>query len=119
MAELIKLPNFVDLRGELTVMERLLPFDIKRVFFIRNGKGMRGGKKHLKAHQAIVSISGSCKVKVGMDVFELNNPVSCLILKPEDPHNLSDFSEDNIILVLSTEYYDTDEFMSEKEGENT
>ena len=34
MAHLIDLKTFTDKRGNLTVIERVIPFDIKRVFYI-------------------------------------------------------------------------------------
>ena len=41
MPKLIHLPTFSDNRGQLTVIEKILPFDIKRVYYIYQ----TGGKK--------------------------------------------------------------------------
>lgn len=38
MAYLIELPVFQDYRGNLTVVEKVLPFEIKRVYYIYNAK---------------------------------------------------------------------------------
>ena len=34
MAELIDLKTYTDQRGNLTVIEKVIPFDIKRIFYI-------------------------------------------------------------------------------------
>ena len=34
MAYLIDLKTFIDVRGNLTVIEKTIPFDIKRIFYI-------------------------------------------------------------------------------------
>ncbi len=116
MAQLIHLPSFSDERGQLTVFEKVLPFDIKRIFYIHNGRGTRGGKKHLQAHQALISVCGSCTIQVGADAFALNTPTTCLLLQPGDPHTMHSFSEDNVLLVLSTEYYNPSEFVMMNPG---
>ena len=39
MPELIELPTYKDDRGSLTVIEKILPFEIKRVYYIYEAKG--------------------------------------------------------------------------------
>lgn len=49
MAELIQLPTFTDNRGKLTVIEKCLPFDIERVYYIYDvDDSIRGWHKHKK-----------------------------------------------------------------------
>jgi len=48
MAYIIDLPTFEDERGSLTVVEKLLPFDIKRFYYIYNVTDQRGGHRHKK-----------------------------------------------------------------------
>ncbi len=43
MALLIKIPTFSDSRGKLTTIDKILPFDIKRVYYIYDATGERGG----------------------------------------------------------------------------
>ena len=61
MAYLLNLVNFKDTRGELTVLdnaERLLPFKIKRVFYIYNvDETARGGHRHHETIQAAICIT--------------------------------------------------------------
>ena len=42
MAYIIKLPTFKDERGSLTVVEKLLPFDIKRFYCVYDVGQQRG-----------------------------------------------------------------------------
>ena len=61
MAKLINLETFTDQRGCLTVLEKILPFQIRRVFYIYNvNNSERGGYRHYKTIQAVICISGQC-----------------------------------------------------------
>jgi len=52
MAELIDLKTFTDVRGNLTVIERVMSFDIKRIFYIYGvDDSVRGGHRHHKTHK--------------------------------------------------------------------
>jgi dTDP-4-dehydrorhamnose 3,5-epimerase-like enzyme len=115
---LIDLPVFSDDRGDLTVIEKTLPFVIKRVYFISNTKNqIRGKHRHRKTVQAAICISGSCKIHMNngkkSEIFQLNNKSKCLIIKPEDFHWMSDFSDDAILLVLASEEYDKNDYIYE------
>ena len=49
MAHIIDLKTFTDKRGNLTVIEKVIPFDIKRVFYIYGvDDSKRGGHRHHK-----------------------------------------------------------------------
>lgn len=112
MAKLIELKTISDDRGDLTVIEKILPFDIKRVYYIYNTNGKsRGNHKHKKNIQALVCISGSCKIKCYDEIFLLDSPKKCLILNPEDYHEMYDFSNQSILLVLSSEHYDENDYI--------
>lgn len=119
MAKLISIPTYNDSRGRLSVIEDLLPSPVLRVFYIRGTEGNeRGGKKHSKAHQCMVSIAGECRVEVvnssGSAVYPLDTPEKGLLLQPGDWHRMYNFSSDNILLVLSTEKYNPEETSSTK-----
>ena len=78
MAYLIDLKTFSDNRGALSVVEKVLPFSIKRVFYIYDVKdSKRGGHRHQKTIQAAICISGECKIysndSVVEKVFHLNS----------------------------------------------
>jgi WxcM-like, C-terminal len=52
MAHLINLKTFCDQRGNLTVIEKIIPFDIKRIFYIYGvDSSVRGKHRHKKTIQ--------------------------------------------------------------------
>ncbi len=120
MAHLIELKTSTDARGSLTVIEKVLPFEIKRVFYIY-GVGdsslVRGGHRHIKTIQALVSVSGKCSVFTDdgskKEKFELDSPHKCLILEPHDWHTMSGFSKDSVLLVMASEHYDHKDYIRE------
>ncbi len=119
MAKLIELNTYTDLRGNLTVIDRELPFQIKRSFFIYNvNDSIRGQHRHKKTIQAAVCIQGSCKIynnnSITEKVYFLDSPNSCLIIEPEDWHSMYDFSADAILLVFASEFYDKNDYIYEK-----
>ena len=116
MAALIQLPTFKDDRGKLTVIERIIPFKIKRVYYIYDvHNSERGGHRHKKTIQALICISGSCEVKCNNGFIEenyvLNSPSSCLIVNPEDFHIMKAFTKNAILLVLASEYFDETDYI--------
>ena len=63
MPLLINLETHSDDRGTLSVVEKVLPFMIKRIFYIYNvNESLRGGHRHRKTVQAAICISGECKI---------------------------------------------------------
>jgi dTDP-4-dehydrorhamnose 3,5-epimerase-like enzyme len=118
MPALIKLKTFSDKRGSLTVLEKILPFDIKRIFYIYGvDDSVRGMHRHHKTIQAAVCITGSCKISSDngeiREDFILDSPDKCLILYPEDYHWMYEFSKDSILLVLASEYFNQQDYIYE------
>lgn len=116
MAKLIDLKTFTDKRGNLTVIERSIPFDIKRIFYIYGvDESRRGGHRHHKTIQAAICIQGACYIfnDNGNDQqeFVLDKPEKCLILEPADWHEMYNFSKDAILMVLASEYYDEKDYI--------
>lgn len=118
MAYFIELPTFSDERGSLTVVEKILPFEIKRFYYIYNVFSKRGGHRHHKTIQALISLNGSCEVYVNNGkeekIFLLDSPDKTLILEPQDWHTMDKFSKDTILLVLASEYYDINDYIDEE-----
>lgn len=119
MAHIVDLKTFIDKRGNLTVIENVLPFPIKRVFYIYGvDESVRGGHRHHKTVQAAICIKGECKIynnnSIEQEVFHLNKPSVCLILEPNDWHQMYDFSEDAILMVLASENFDEKDYIYEK-----
>lgn len=118
MAEFINLKTHTDSRGNLTVVERVFPFEIKRVFYIYGvDSSLRGGHRHHKTVQAAVCIQGNCLINcnngIEQQVFNLNSPDKCLILNPEDWHEMYDFSKDAILMVFASEFYNESDYIFE------
>jgi dTDP-4-dehydrorhamnose 3,5-epimerase-like enzyme len=119
----MKLPTHTDSRGSLTVIERCVPFEIRRVYFIYGcSREPRGGHRHKKTIQALVCVRGSCRIvwSNGSDegVVVLDDPSRLLILKPEDYHTMDEFSQDAVLAVLASEYYDRDDYITEPYGKD-
>lgn len=121
MAYLINLVNFKDTRGNLTVLdntEELLPFKIKRVFYIYGvDESIRGGHRHKETIQAAICIKGSCVVTNDdgqkNEAFLLDDPSKCLILETKDWHQMKDFTHDAILLVFASTYFDDSDYIFE------
>lgn len=125
MAQIIDLKTFTDTRGNLTVIEKVIPFDIKRVFYIYGvDDSTRGLHRHHKTIQAAISIQGSCEIwnQSGVDakneLFLLDHPSKCLIINPEDYHWMKNFSEDCILMVFASEYFDPKDYIYESYQSN-
>lgn len=118
MPQLINIPTFKDSRGDLTVIEKILPFEIKRVYYIYNcTDAERGGHRHKKTIQALICLNGSCTIECNnnkvKNMFILSEPDKLLLLMPEDYHTMNNFSKDAILLVLASEYYNADDYINE------
>ena len=117
MSYLIQIPEISDSRGTLNFIDKLLPFDIRRVFYISDVKKMRGGHRHKKTTLALICIHGQCLVKIqnlsSEDEVLLNSKNQCLILDATDWHTMDEFSNEAVLLVLASEYYDEDDYIYE------
>ena len=116
MGKLIELPTYSDPRGNLTVVEKCLGFEIKRVYYIYNTDRKESGfHKHKKTYQALISVSGSCRISITHKKkthhYILNHPSICLIIKPDDFHWMDNFSNNSVLLVLASEYYDKNDYI--------
>ena len=118
MAKLIDLKTYSDKRGNLTVIEKVIPFSIKRIFYIYGvDDSIRGGHRHHKTIQAAICLKGSCVVSnndgIQNEDFYLNMPSKCLIIEPNDWHTMHNFTPDAILMVLASEYFDPDDYIYE------
>jgi dTDP-4-dehydrorhamnose 3,5-epimerase-like enzyme len=100
------------------VIERVIPFDIKRIFYIYGvDDSVRGGHRHHKTIQAAICLQGSCHIHCDNGTlktdFVLDNPHKCLLLLPEDWHTMDHFSSDAILMVLASEYFDKEDYIFE------
>jgi mannose-6-phosphate isomerase-like protein (cupin superfamily) len=120
MAHLIELPTFSDKRGNLSVLEDFhIPFSIKRIFYIYGvDDSRRGGHRHHRTRQALICITGSCRVENNngkqKESFLLDMPKKCLIVEPEDWHVMHSFTPGTILLVLASENFDEKDYIFEE-----
>ncbi len=119
MAYFVDLKTFSDERGSLTVIEKEIPFEIKRVFYIygATNESRRGGHRHISTIHALVCINGSCDILIDdgkkCETVRLDSADRCLVLAPEDWHEMFNFSENAVLLVLASDFYDTHEYIME------
>ncbi|OGG97312.1 MAG: hypothetical protein A2508_00235 [Candidatus Lambdaproteobacteria bacterium RIFOXYD12_FULL_49_8] len=118
MARLLSLPKLGDpQRGFLTVIEKIIPFEIKRVYYIYGATGPRGGHRHKKCVQALVSVTGSCVIQnhdgKQQQSFLLDDPAKLLLLEPEDWHIMENWQDNCVLLVLASEEYDPTDYIDE------
>ena len=118
MARLINLKTFEDERGNLTIIEKVIPFEILRIFYMYNmDNSPRGGHRHHQTKQAAICLKGKCRIlchdRNHVEEFILDDPGKCLILEPEDWHRIFDFSPDTILMVLASTYFNPDDYIYE------
>jgi hypothetical protein len=106
-----------DSRGSIIVMENEnLPFEVKRSFVILHKNGKRGNHAHMAAKQLLVCLSGKLNIHiVGKnidDYIELNRPDLALYAPPKTWLELKDIAENSVILVLSSERYESSDYIN-------
>ena len=112
-----------DIRGDLSVgeFERDIPFVPKRYFLILNvpTPEVRGEHAHKLCHQFLICVRGSCCVIVddGQDRCEvaLDRPDVGIYLPPMVWGIQHSYSQDALMLVFASEYYDRDDYISSYE----
>lgn len=107
--------------GGYTEVEGLrdVPFEIKRVFYIF-GKGnvgtVRGKHSNRKSEFVLFNVKGTSKVRTIDEnmhevVYELNEPNQAVYLPKMVWKEMYDFTEDSVLMVLTNEYYDANEYI--------
>lgn len=121
--EIIHLPKFEDIRGNLSFIEENMhiPFKIKRTYWIYDVPGgqIRGGHCFKKQQELIVALSGSLDVVVdnGQErkSFCLNRSYYGLYLPAGIWRHMENFSTNSLALVISSTHYDSDDYISDYE----
>lgn len=124
-AHWIDLPHAADKRGVLTSIESGLdiPFEPRRVFYIRDARGERGLHAHRATRQLLIAVAESFRVEVSDGftsvTYAMDNPNRGLYLPPMTWVRLHDFAPGAICLVLADTRYadasyihDWDEFVA-------
>ena len=112
---ILNLPTFQDPRGALTVLEKVLPFEIARIYWIYGAAGQtRGGHRHTVTRQALIAINGAVRMYMNDGVTEesivLSDPSKCLLVEPKDWHTMT-FEEGAVLLVISSHPYNRAEYI--------
>ena len=112
------MPSFSDERGSLTVVEKQLPFEIKRFYYIYDATTKRGGHRHKNTIQALICLGGSCEIYINdgkkEETILLDRSNKCLILNPEDWHTMDRVSKGSTLLVFASEFYDLDDYIDDE-----
>lgn len=109
-----------DERGHLVVVEgeQDVPFEIKRIFYIygSDAEVVRGQHANRRSEFVLINVAGRSKVKVkdgkgNEAVFSLNRPHTGIYLPKMMWKDMYEFSSDSVLLCLSSEHYDAEEYI--------
>lgn len=111
----------VDMRGNLSVgeFEREIPFSPKRYFLVYDvpTAETRGEHAHLVCHQFLIAVKGSVNVVADdgerREQFILDKPNIGLYLPPMTWGIQYKYSEDAVLLVFASDYYDATDYVRE------
>ena len=112
-----------DERGSLIALEenKNIPFSVKRVYFMYDTlEGVvRGKHSHKNLQQILFCVAGACTVRLDdgrekVDV-RLDQPSRGLLIGPAIWREMYDFSEDAVLMVLASEYYDEADYIRDYE----
>lgn len=113
---LVDVPTFTDERGAISVMDKELPFQVKRVFWlhhIKDGKD-RGAHALLDSSEIMVAVHGSFIVDLDDTVNKtsvlLDDPSKGLIIRPGVWFRTHSYKEDGVSLILAEEEYARDKY---------
>lgn len=116
---LIELRGSSDERGALSFVEAAadLPFEIRRCYWLYGMPPgcVRGAHAHRRLSQVIIAVKGSFSVSLenacGSARVRLDSPDRALLIESMTWHELTDFSEDAVCLVLASEDYDESDYI--------
>lgn len=118
-AKIIQLPKYLDVRGNLSVIEqnKEIPFDIQRSYWLYDVPGgeCRGGHAYRKNEEFIVALSGSFDVVLDdgteRKVFSLNRSYYGLYVPRGLWREMENFSTNSLALILASEKYDANDYI--------
>ena len=118
--KMLKFSEKGDERGRLVIVEGGIdiPFEIKRVFYIYGSDPdvVRGRHANRRSEFVLINVAGTSKVRVvdqsGNEmIIHLDRPHTGIYLPAMVWKDMYDFSTDSVLLVLSSEQYDPDEYI--------
>ena len=113
---LVDIPTCIDERGRISVMDKELPFEVKRVFWlhhIKEGKE-RGAHALLNGIEIMVAIHGSLVLDLDDSKDKVSIVLDCpekgIIIKPGIWFRTHNFQDDGVALILADEEYSRDRY---------
>ena len=113
---IVDVPTFIDERGAISVMDKELPFQVKRVFWLHHiieGKD-RGAHALLDSSEIIIAIHGSFVVDLDDTTTKtsilLNSPEKGLIIRPGVWFRTHSYKYDGVSLILAEDVYSRDKY---------
>ena len=109
-----------DERGHMVIVEGNIdvPFSIKRAFYIYGSSAdvVRGRHANKNSEFVLINVSGKSKVKTetiegNTTVFNLDRPHIGIFIPKMVWKEMYDFSPDSVLLCLSSEHYDANEYI--------
>jgi dTDP-4-dehydrorhamnose 3,5-epimerase-like enzyme len=122
-AQIIKLPKFLDSRGNLSFIEEgsHIPFEIKRSYWIYDVPGgeTRGGHAYIENQEFIVALSGSFDILLDdgneKKVFSLNRSYYGLYIPKGIWRSMENFSTNSLSFILASTYFDKSDYLYDYE----
>lgn len=119
LIQMLDFPNLGDERGRLVSLEsnRLIPFEVKRVYYIfdTHKQVSRGFHAHKKLKQLAIAINGSCSFMLddgaNKEHILLSSPKQGLLIEDMVWHEMYNFSDDCVLLVLANDFYDESDYI--------
>ena len=117
--QIIKLPKFLDKRGNLSFIEeeKHIPFKIQRTYWIYDVPGgeARGGHAYKTNEEFIVALSGSFDVILDdgeeKKIFSLNRSYYGLYVPQGLCRQMENFSTNSLALILASTPYIPDDYI--------
>ena len=113
---LMNIPTFIDERGAISVMDKELPFDVKRIFWLHHiceGRD-RGAHALLDSSEIMIAVNGSFVVDLDDTVNRksilLDFPDKGLIIRPGIWFRTHSYKDDGVSLILAEEEYARDKY---------
>ena len=121
--KIIKLPKFLDARGNLSFAEQLnhIPFEIKRTYWIYDVPGgeARGGHAFKENQEVVIALSGAFDVVVDDGVnkksFKLNRSYYGLYIPAGLWREMENFSTNSLALEFGSIHYDENDYIRDHE----
>ncbi len=121
---MLEFKSIGDERGSLVVCEggEDIPFIAKRLFYIfgSDGSVIRGRHANRRSEFVLVNAAGSSRVRTrdgcgNESVYLLDRPCAGIYIPSMVWKEMYDFSQDSVLLCLSSEHYDADEYIRDYE----